>query len=213
MSKRVGIIALIGFVSIGVLIVVFWFLRNATEHTERLVNYPASGSVVVAFGDSLVAGVGAEKSGGFVGILNERLSLSIHNEGVPGDRTVDALRRMDNVLRHNPDIVLVLLGGNDVLKKVPIDTTFGNLRTIVQTFQEAGALVIVLGVQNSIFFDDFADEFEALTTELGAAYVPNIMDGWFDQTSLKSDPVHPNDEGYMIIADHVEPVLKAMLPN
>mgnify|MGYP002621585425 CR=1 FL=1 len=205
--KRLGVLFTI-VIGLGI---IGWFWWQAGANDVEITNYPPTGSTIVAFGDSLVKGIGASRSGGFVKILEGRLGLPIINEGVSGDTTRTALARISNVTRHNPDIVLVLLGGNDVLKRLTTDDTFSNLRAIVTLLREQGAVVLVLGVQSGVFFDDFAEAVEQLSLQLGTAYVPKVLRVSFDKPPLKDDPIHPNDAGYAVIADHVEPTLRALL--
>ena len=89
---------------------------------------PTSGERIIAFGDSLVQGVGASPGHDIVSVLSRRLGVPIVNAGRSGDTTGAALTRLDSaVLSRNPRIVIVLLGGNDMLRRVPRATTFDNL--------------------------------------------------------------------------------------
>lgn len=179
-----------------------------------LVNYPPRGSSIVALGDSLTVGVGAsayEKS--YIGILDQRLGIQITNKGIIGNTTGDALQRLDaDVLSLKPDIVLVLLGSNDYLRGVSQNVTFDNLRSIVERIQASGALVVLVGARGGLLSDKFSSDFKDLAQEKGTLLVPSIMDGIIGETTLMSDEIHPNDAGYLKMADKIAPILLTALP-
>jgi acyl-CoA thioesterase-1 len=165
---------------------------------------------VVAFGDSLVYGTGSS-GGGFVRLLEQRIGRPIENLGVPGDTTADGLARLEEVLALRPSLVILLLGGNDVLRRVDPEATFGNLSTIITRLEADGAAVLLLGVRGSLMRDAFAERFEALARRHGTAYVHDVLEDLIGVRGYMADQVHPNDRGYAVIADRVEPVLQAML--
>jgi len=189
-----------------VVVVIGYIFFFAT--TSTVTNYPSGGTTIVAFGDSLVAGVGATGGSDFVSLLSKQFEEPIVNLGVRGDTTADALGRLDQVLAENPKVVLVLLGGNDYLQQIPKAETFANLNQIVTTIHDSGAVVILLGVRGGLLRDEYQGDYQDLAQSLGTAYVPNVLDGLFANPSLMSDTVHPNDAGYQVIADKVEPVLR-----
>lgn len=141
--------------------------------------------MVVAFGDSLVYGTGSSAGGGFVALVSRELGVPIENLGVPGNTTLDALKRLDEVITRNPDIVIVLLGGNDVLRGMPAAETARNLELIVDTLENSGSEVLLL--------------------DLG------ILEGIWGNPAMMSDNLHPNDRGYRLMAERVAPSLKILL--
>ncbi len=169
----------------------------------EITNYPAKEGEVVAFGDSLVYGVGSEESEGFVGLLSQKLRKDIVNLGVPGDTTKDGLDRLDEVLELEPSVVFVLLGGNDRLKQISQEETLLNLKEIISSIQETSAMVVLLGVKGNIFSDRFDNELKAVARETGAVFVPDVLDGVIGNSDFMFDSIHPNREGYEIIAEKV----------
>lgn len=165
---------------------------------------------IVAFGDSLVYGTGSS-GGGFVRILEDRIGRPIQNLGVPGDTTADGLARLDAVLERDPAIVILLLGGNDFLRQVPPDETFANLASIIERLQADGATVLLAGVRGGLLRDSFAARYEELAGRYGTAYVHDVLDDTLGVSGYMADQVHPNDRGYAVIADRMQPVLEAML--
>ena len=164
---------------------------------------------VVAFGDSLVHGTGSS-GGGFVRLLEQRLGLPIENLGQPGDTTADGLARIDEVLALQPSVVILLLGGNDVLRRVDPETTFANLSRIIERLQADGAAVLLVGIRGSLLRDPFAARFEELAERHGTAYVHDVLDDTLGVSGYMADQVHPNDRGYAVIADRIQPVLEEM---
>ncbi|OIO32759.1 MAG: arylesterase [Candidatus Yonathbacteria bacterium CG_4_10_14_3_um_filter_47_65] len=189
------------------LIAGYFWLRPDTSIT----NYPSSGANIIAFGDSLVRGVGASEGHNFVDLLSEKTGRSIANLGVAGDTTADGLARVNELDKYQLKVVLVLLGGNDHLKKVPIDETFDNLARLIENIQSRGAIVLLLGVRGGLFADRFADRYEALSKKYHTAYVPDILDGLFAHPEYMSDEIHPNEKGYAKIAERIYPVLENIL--
>jgi lysophospholipase L1-like esterase len=173
---------------------------------------PTAGDQIIAFGDSLVVGVGASPGRDLVSQLSGRLGVPIVNAGRNGDTTVSALARLDQaVLGRRPRVVLVLLGGNDLIRRVPPDETIDNLGAIVRRIRDRGAAVVLATVEIAFFTRSRDDEYETLAARTGAALVPGILDGILGRRDLMADAIHPNDRGYALIADRLEPVLRDLL--
>ena len=182
-------------------------LSFVLSHGEReITNYPSGGRDIIAFGDSLVEGVGSA-NGGFVSLLGE----DVINLGVSGNTTGDALARINELDNYNPKVVIVLLGGNDFLRKVPESETFANLSKIIEDVQKRGAVVLLLGVRSGILSNRYDKEFGRLSEKFGTAYVSDVLDGVFGHPDLMYDTIHPNDRGYSLIASRVKPELKKLI--
>ena len=171
-------------------------------------NYPPEGETIIAFGDSLVEGVGATAGNDFVSLLSKKIGEPIINMGVSGNTSAQGLARVDAVNEQDPKIVLVLLGGNDFLRKIPIEETFKNIDDIVVSLQSEGAVVILLGIRGGVFSDKYDEYFEKIAESRGALYVSDVLDGIISKREYMSDAIHPNDAGYKKIADRIYPVLE-----
>jgi lysophospholipase L1-like esterase len=193
--------------SLVVVGVAFWLLWPATE----VENYPASGTDIIAFGDSLIAGVGATEGNDMVSILERQIGEPIINLGVPGDTTADGLARLDELDNYDPKVVVLLLGGNDAIQRVPIEETFQNLALIIEDLQSRGAVVVLLGVRSGILGDAFDTEFEQLAREYNTVYVSDVLAGVLGRPALMADAVQPNDAGYAQIADRIMPELRKVI--
>lgn len=189
--------------------VLFGFLLLGGEPFKH---YPQGGKNLIAFGDSLVEGVGASPGNDFVSLLSRRLNIQIINAGWSGDTSMSALARLEqDVLSQNPKIVIVLLGGNDAIRRIDPENTMSNLDTIIDKIHKRGAAVLLVGVRGGLFFDDFKKGFRKLAKEKGVFYVPDVIDDVFGHHELMYDSIHPNDAGYIIMADRIEPVLREIL--
>lgn len=170
-----------------------------------------SAVTVVAFGDSLTAGVGTTGDNDYVSVLSNRTGVAIINAGRSGDTTATALARIDGaVLSRDADIVIVLLGGNDLLQSVPVQQRIDNITTIVQRIRGDGAAVILVGLGNGSL-DPFEGALPGIASQTSSTLVPAILEGIIGVSSLMADLIHPNNAGHAIIADRIEPPLRAAL--
>ena len=170
-----------------------------------------SSVTVVAFGDSITAGVGTSGSNDYVSVLSNRTGVSIIDAGRPGDTTASALARIDSaVLSRDADIVIVFLGGNDLLQGVPVQQRIANITAIVQQIRGDGAAVILVGVGSGAL-DPFEGALPGIASQTSSTLVPAVLDGIFGVPSLMADLIHPNNAGHAIIADRIEPALRAAL--
>lgn len=200
---------LVILIAVGVL-AGLWSLRSDFPRAAK----PTNGENIIAFGDSLVAGRGASLGQDFVSVLSKRLDIPIINAGRSGDTTGSALARLDrDVLALNPRIVIVLLGGNDFLRRIPTERTFENLETIVDRVRRHGSAVVLVGVGVGLFTDPYRAEYEALAQRTSAGLVPDVLDGIIGHADLMADSIHPNDRGYEIITDRLEPVVRGLMQS
>lgn len=165
-------------------------------------NSDTPGEVILCFGDSLTYGTGAAEHMSYPAQLSRMIGRPVINSGVPGDTTKKALQRLQaDVLDHEPDIVLITLGGNDLKNGVPKTEAFDNLKTIVQGIQSQGALVVLAGIDLPFYGKDYGSGYRQLAKETGSVLIPNIFKGIMGKKNLMSDPIHPNDKGYTIVAE------------
>ena len=178
-----------------------------------IVNFPPNSNTIVALGDSLTVGVGASApENNFISVLERRLNITIVNKGVVGNTAGDALARIDSdIATLHPGVVIVLLGGNDYLRKIPPQETFTSLRGLIKKIQSEGAVVLLLGIQKGLSYDKSSDDFQKIARDTGSLFVPAILDGILGNAKLMSDEVHPNDAGYLKIADKIAPTLEGLV--
>ena len=177
----------------------------------NIANLDSRGTNIIAFGDSLTAGAGASKGDDYPSKLSAKIGAPIINAGVNGDTTETALARLDgDVLSQSPRIVIVGLGGNDFLRRVPIQTTEANLRTIVQRIKAGGAMVVLLGFEFPIG-PDYGDMYEKVADDEECLFIDDVVDGILTDTKLKSDEIHPNAAGYELMAERVAEPMRELI--
>lgn len=172
---------------------------------------PSPGPVVF-LGDSLTEGLGAPAGQGYVDVLAERFGLEFVNKGIKGHTTAQGLARLQkDVLDLNPSLVVLELGGNDVLQKMEPEVTFKNLDEILRQLDQKKVPVLLVGIRRGLLGDRYRDGFERLAESYKTAYMPNILRGILTNAELKYDSIHPNAKGYAKIADRMEPILRPLL--
>jgi len=182
------------------------------EGYDRIRNLRSAGQTIICFGDSLTDGVGAGQGEDYPSVLSRLIAAPVVNAGHRGDTTAAALERLArDVLDKNPRLVIVLLGGNDFLRQVPVDDTRKNMETIVRRIQERGAMVVITGMKLGLFTDEYGAMMENIAQKFGALLVPQVTKGILTDSKLKSDPIHPNGAGYRLIAERVAEKIRPLL--
>lgn len=166
------------------------------------------GATVVALGDSLTFGYGSSANHDYPSLLAKKTGWQVINAGVNGDTSADVLARLDDVIAKNPDLVLLGVGGNDVLKRIAPKTTQDNLLKIISKLQNNGIDVIIIAqphvslgallgkAQDNPIYKTVADETD--TPLLSKTWSKVLSD-----VSLKSDKIHANDQGYACFTDEL----------
>src|SRR4029077_12358435 len=183
-----------------------------TACRSKVPNLDSPGKTIVCLGDSITAGVGSGPGESYPERLAGKLGVDVVNEGESGDTAAQGLARMDQVLADDPWMVIVELGGNDILHQVPAEQTERSLRQIVEKLLAARVVPVLVEVDAP-----FGASYKAIYGKLGKDYhVPVVEDSIgkiLRDRSLKSDIVHPNAEGQKVlanaIADEIGPILKA----
>jgi len=166
---------------------------------------------IVAFGDSLVQGVGSTEGNDFVSVTSRKLGVPIINKGRSGDTTESALERIGEVLALDPGVVIVVLGGNDYLRRVPKETTFKNLEEIIKKFKDNGTIVVLFGTRGGALRDTYEEDYARLAKKSKVIYIGNILRGLLGNKELMSDQIHPNDAGYARISGRLVPILSDII--
>jgi lysophospholipase L1-like esterase len=141
-------------------------------------------------------------------VLARLTGLTVINAGVPGEVSAAGRERLPALLEeHRPDLVLLVHGGNDTLRKLPPEETRANLRAMVEAGRSAGAQVAMLGVPGRSFTLSAPAFYEEVAEELVVPIDSGTLPGLLRDRSLKSDPVHLNAAGYQRLAEAVQALL------
>ena len=184
------------------------FLLAACERAPTLPKLN-SHDVIVAFGDNLTHGTGASADTAYPAVLASLTGHTVINAGVPGDTTTTALERLPDVLaEHRPRLVLLCLGGNDMLRKQPEAATENNLRLLVQTIRASGAEVMLIAVPEPKLFGGAADFYGRIAEEMQLPLEREVFSDVLKDNRLKSDPIHANAAGYRVVAERLAEFLR-----
>lgn len=167
------------------------------------------GDVIVAFGDSLTYGTGAAENESYPAVLAQLIGRKVVGAGVPGETTSGGLARLESVIEeHRPALMIVSLGGNDMLRKVNDAEIKANLRKIIQTLRARGVSVVLFGVPKPALITSAPEFYGELAKEFGIPYEGNIVTNVLYHPDQKSDAIHPNAKGYRRMAEAFAELLK-----
>lgn len=197
-------------------LLVFFFVLLAACSAEKAAPLPP-GTVVLALGDSLTAGYGLATEQAWPARLAAKTGWKIVNGGISGDKTDDALARLPALLdEHAPALVLVTLGGNDMLRKRPEEETRANLARIVELVRGRDAQPVLLAtprpsVAGALFQNLSPPAFYAeIAEERKIPLIGDAVPAVLSDPDLKLDPLHPNAEGHEALAGRTFDALRKL---
>lgn len=198
---------------LALVLAILWYLtRQRGPDLGRVANLRASGEGVVFFGDSLTQGYGVRADESFPSLVARQLGIVFVNAGVAGDTTSAGLARIErDVLAHRPRLTVVEFGGNDFLRRVPLQATLDNLEAMVKALIARGSMVVILEVNVGLMGDPYLDGYRAVAKRYDAVLVEDILGGILGDPDLQADAIHPNARGHRAIADRVVKVLRPLL--
>jgi acyl-CoA thioesterase-1 len=176
-------------------------------------------AVIAAYGDSLFSGFGISPKDSFPAQLEAKLwdegrKVRVINDGIAGNTTADGLSRLDNVLQQNPDMVILELGGNDMMRGIPASDTRYNLDKILVRLTEARIRVLIVGMYAQPSLGKaYAADYNPIFCELAKKYdipcYPFFFDGIYDKPELlQEDGMHPNADGVRVVLEKMYPLIK-----
>ena len=185
----------------------------------------ADGKLVVAFGDSLYAGYGVAQNESFPFRLEQALkagglAVQVHNAGVSGETSLGGMQRLAftlDGLPRKPDLLLLDLGGNDMLRGLPPEDSEKNLRAILDQLKQRHIPVLLTGMMAAPNMGkDYAAKFDAIYPRLAKDYdlplYPFFLDGVIgDPKLMQADSIHPNPAGVTLIVGKIAPVVAGLL--
>ena len=175
---------------------------------------------LLVMGDSLSAAYGIEANAGWVSLLQARLDgkARVVNASISGETSSGGAARLPELLgQHAPDIVLLELGGNDGLRGLPPGQFQANMRRMVEASQEAGAEVLLLGIDippnyGQAYRDAFTGVYHRLADDYDLPLVPFLLEGVaLEETLMQDDGIHPTAAAQPVILENVWPTLAPLL--
>jgi len=180
----------------------------ACGQRPKLERLPAN-AVVLAFGDSLTFGTGADEAESYPAQLQTLIGRRVVGAGVPGEVTAQALERLPAALdEHAPRLLLLCIGGNDFLRRLGNAQAERNVRAMVQLAKSRGVSVLLIGTPEFSLLPSPPAFYAAVAKEFGVPYEDAVITEVLKDASLKSDPIHPNARGYRVIAERLAAALK-----
>jgi acyl-CoA thioesterase-1 len=179
--------------------------------------------VILVLGDSISAAYNMEQSQSWPALLSGRLeqdgyAYRVFNSSITGDTTEGGLNRLGRLLQsEQPAVVIVELGGNDGLRGLSLDVTRGNLEAMITQSQQAGAKVVLAGIQlppnyGQSYTERFAGMYAELAEQHGVQLIPFILDGIaLNPELMQEDGIHPNVAAQPLLLDHVWGALQPLL--
>ncbi len=190
-------------------IFLLWALLLAgCSQNEPALRPLAGDSVILAFGDSLTFGSGAGSALSYPSVLAELTQRRVINAGVPGEVSSAGVKRLGALLaEHQPDLVVLCHGGNDILRRLDRDRLRANLVRMIEDSRNAGADVVLLAVPDFGLLISAAELYGDVAAETAAPVELDILPDVLADRRLKSDTIHPNAEGYRRVAGAVAAML------
>src|SRR5262245_39890214 len=183
-------------------------LAGCGEKVPRLAAV-GQNEVIVAFGDSLTYGTGAAEAESYPAVLGQLIGRNVVRAGVPGEMTAAGLARLPGVIdEHRPALIIVCLGGNDMLRRVDDGQIRSNLREIIKSIKARGISVVLVGVPKPALITSAPAFYGELAKEFGVPYEGQIVTSVLYKSELKADPIHPNALGYRRMAEAIADLLR-----
>lgn len=189
-------------------ILLFAVLTSCGGGEPVMERVPATG-VILAFGDSLTVGVGATSGNSYPEVLQELVQREVVGRGISGETTAQGVDRLPEVLEEiQPNLVILMEGGNDILRNYPATRIKQNLAEMIGTIRETGAQVVLIGVTEKNIFGDVEPLYDELAEEYDVLYLRSVLNDLLRESEYKSDPIHLNDRGYRKLAEDIAAALE-----
>ncbi len=188
----------------------FLIFISFTDMTPDPVIMPISAnSIIVAFGDSITYGTGAEKRNSYPSRLGVITGSKVINAGVPGETIAEGLLRLPDVIqKFRPQLVLLCEGGNDLLRRREKDLIALDLDEMVKYIRAQGIDVVIIGVPSPGLTMSVPEFYRNVAIENDVPYEGKILKKILSDPDLKSDYIHPNSKGYLLMAEKLAELIE-----
>jgi len=149
-------------------------------------------------------GVGVSKENSYPNQLALLSGLTVVNAGVSGEVTEDGLPHFEKMLRsEQPDLIILLEGGNDILRNMPFNRIKSNLQKMIRLAADRQIPLILIGVPKKSLFSSAASFYAELAGEHQLIFDDETISSLLKKSSMKSDQVHFNEKGYQYLANEI----------
>ena len=195
-------------VHVAALMLVACAMAGCGGGAPKLSKLPAD-TVVLAFGDSLTFGTGAQPEASYPAVLEKLIGRKVWSAGVPGEVSAAGLARLPSALDYyQPKLLILCHGGNDFLRKLGDAQAAENLRAMIRLARQRGIDVVLIAVPKPGLFPSPPDFYAKIAKEFGLPYEDAALKAILRDNELKSDLAHPNARGYARLAETVAALLK-----
>ncbi len=179
-----------------------------TSCEQRTITKIADDGIILAFGDSLTVGVGTPPATDYPTVLNKLSGRTVINSGVSGEVTAQGLLRLPEVIAQtDPQLIILLEGGNDILRNKDHRQIKQNLAAMIEYAQENHIDVVLVGVPAKNILFSVAPFYNELAEEYSLVYAEDLLSNLLRNPRYKSDAIHLNQQGYGILAESIHELL------
>lgn len=190
-------------INVLLLVLLNFTIFSCSNSSDRLATL-SSDATILAFGDSLTFGTGADKNAAYPIRLANLTNMKVINAGIPGEVSSKGLERLPQLLKkHKPDLLILIHGGNDILRKLPRENQKNNLLAMIDLAISNNTQVVLFGVPQPGLFLKSAEIYEQIGDQTGIPTELSLLPKILGDKSLKSDIAHPNAKGYQQMADGI----------
>ena len=165
---------------------------------------------IVCFGDSLTYGFGSTNEQSYPYFLQQYTELPVINKGINGNTSKNGLDRVDDILQFKNSIVIVEFGANDFLQQIPISETKKNMEQLVNKLKQNNNIVVLVSTQDTQLYQLY-NMLKTLAKEKNVLFIDGILNEFWDNKNLFSDFIHPNSNGYKLVAEKIYKNIKYLL--
>jgi lysophospholipase L1-like esterase len=167
------------------------------------------GATILAFGDSLTYGTGTSREKAYPTQLAMLTGHNVINAGKPGETTSKGLLRLPGLIKqHQPELIIICHGANDILQKQDIQQTSSNIQLMINLARQNNSQVVLIGVPEFSLFLGSAPIYKVLADRNHIPLENDIISEILSDNTLKSDQIHPNAKGYRLLAESISQLLE-----
>jgi len=191
------------------IILLFCFSLLSCSDKSVTLNPLSENASILAFGDSLTFGTGVEKTQSYPSILNQLTQRIVINAGIPGELSETGVRRLEVLLdQHQPKLLILMHGGNDLIRKKSIDQLKNNLNQMISMAKQRQIDVILIAVPSPSLLLNSHPLYDEVAQQQNIPIENSALADILQYPSNKSDTIHPNAKGYQLLAEQIQQLLE-----